>query len=179
VYGKLFRQPVDRRVRHRVKQKRREWTMKNSKTVVAFAVTLIATLVALTKEPTPVLASAQNGQIHITKLCSDYHGAAGDHCTISTSNIAELPAGTTVYYDQAFGIPAGNLDSNVMLFVSSGNWAVGRCTVEGATGKGLCTVTDGVGPLAGFTARIQVVIDFATGITYWDGTYSFDALPNR
>lgn len=158
--------------------------MKSSKTVVAFAMILVAALAALTHAMTkgvaPVLASsARNGQIHITKLCSDYHGASGDHCTIATSNIAELPAGTNVYYDQAFGIPAGNLDSNVMLFVSSGNWAVGRCTVEGATGNGLCTVTDGVGQLAGFTARIQVVIDFATGITYWDGIYSFDALPNR
>jgi hypothetical protein len=158
--------------------------MKNSRPFFGLAVILIASLAALThsltKGATPVLASsARNGQIHITKLCSDYHGAAGDHCTIATSNLAELPPGTTVYYDQAFGIPAGNLDSNVMLFVSSSDWAVGRCSVEGATGKGLCTVTDGVGPLAGLTARVDVVIDFATGITYWDGTYSFEALPNR
>ena len=98
---------------------------------------------------------------------------------IATSTLSELPPGTTVYYDQAFGIPAGNLDSNIMLFVSSGDWAVGRCTVEGATGKGLCTASDGVGQLAGFTARFDVVIDSASGITYWDGTYSFEALPGR
>jgi len=124
---------------------------------------------------TPVLAySPPRGQLHITKLCPTYTGAAGDHCTVATSNITELPSGTTVYYDQAFGIPAGNLDSNIMIYVSSGNWAVGRCTVEGATGHGLCTVTDGVGPLAGFRAHINVVIDATTQITYWDGTYSFD-----
>ena len=87
---------------------------------------------------TPVLAySPPRGQLHITKLCPTYTGAAGDHCTVATSNITELPSGTTVYYDQAFGIPAGNLDSNIMIYVSSGNWAVGRCTVEGATGHGL------------------------------------------
>jgi hypothetical protein len=158
--------------------------LKNKKTVFALATVLIGSLVALshsvTTGATPALAfAAQNGQIHVTKLCPDYHYAAGDHCTIATSNVSELPPGTTVYYDQAFGIPAGNLDSNIMLFVSSGDWAVGRCSVEAATGKGLCTVTDGVGPLAGFTARVDVVIDFATGITYWDGTYSFNALPNR
>jgi hypothetical protein len=158
--------------------------MKNTKITVATAAILVASLAALTHSlgagASRVLASsARNGQLHITKLCSDYHGGAGDHCTISTSNLAELPGGTVVYYDQAFGVPAGNLDSNVMLFVSSGDWAVGRCTVEGATGKGLCAATDGVGPLAGFTARVNVVIDFATGITYWDGTYSFEALPNR
>ena len=80
---------------------------------------------------------------------------------------------------QAFGIPAGNLDSNVMLFVSSGNFAAGRCAVEAATGKGLCAATDGLGPPAGFTARINAVINFTTGITYWDGTYSFESLPDR
>jgi hypothetical protein len=158
--------------------------MKNLKPIFGLAVVLIASLAVLThslsKGARPVLASSeQNGQLHITKLCPDYHYAAGDHCTIATSNVSELPPGTTVYYDQAFGIPAGNLDSNIMLFVSSGDWAVGRCTVEAATGKGLCSVTDGVGPLAGFTGRVNVVIDFTTGITYWDGTYSFNALPNR
>jgi hypothetical protein len=124
-------------------------------------------------------SSARNGQVHITKLCPTYTGAAADHCSIATSNVSELPAGTTVYYDQALGIPAGNLDSNVMLYVSSGNWAVGRCTVEGATGHGLCTVSDGVGSLAGFGARVDVVIDPKTLITYWDGTYSFNSLPPR
>jgi hypothetical protein len=139
------------------------------------AVGLIVPIHSLSAGATPVLASsARHGQLHITKLCSTYTGAAGDHCTIATSNVTELPSGTTVYYDQAFGIPAGNLDSNIMLYVSSGNWAVGRCTVEGATGHGLCTVTDGVGPLAGFRARVNVVIDATTQITYWDGTYSLD-----
>ena len=162
--------------------------MKNSKPILVLAVILMVSLGALThavsKGARPVQAFSeqngqQSGQLHITKLCSDYKGAAGDHCTIATSNVFVLPPGTTVYYDQAFGIPAGNLDSNVMLCVSSGHWAVVRCTVEGATGQGLCTVTDGVGPLAGFTARINVVINSTTGITYWDGTYRIEALPNR
>ena len=118
--------------------------------------------------------SGRHGQLHITKLCPTYTGAAGDHCTVATSNLGALPPGTTVYYDQAAGVPAGNLDSNVMLFVSSGNWAIGRCTVESATGHGLCTVSDGVGSLAGFSARVHVVIDPKTFITYWDGIFSFD-----
>ena len=155
----------------------------SSRFIAAVAVTVGGVLVlthSLSTGAKPALAfSAQNGQVHITKLCTAYTGAAGDHCTIATSDVTALPSGTTVYYDQAFGIPAGNLDSNVMLYVSSGDWAVGRCTVEGATGHGLCTVSDGVGPLAGFSARINVVIDPVTGITYWDGTYSFNSLPPR
>jgi hypothetical protein len=160
-----------------------EMRLRSSSLITAVAVTVGGGIVlthSLGTGATPALAfSAQNGQVHITKLCPAYTGAAGDHCTIATSDVTVLPPGTTVYYNQAFGIPAGNLDSNVMLYVSSGDWAVGRCTVEGATGHGLCTVSDGVGPLAGFSARINVVIDPVTGITYWDGTYSFNSLPPR
>ena len=158
--------------------------MKNSKTIVVFAVSLLAALAALThalsKGAKPVRAdSERNGQLHITKLCTAYNFMAGGHCTIATSNVPQLPHGTTVYYDQAAGTPAGFLDSNVMLVVASGDWAVGRCTVEAATGKGLCTVTDGVGPLAGFSARINVVIAAGGEPTYWDGTYSIEDLDNR
>ena len=152
----------------------------NSTRLAAVALTAVAGLIIALAYPLHAgesadpTSSCRRGQLHITKLCTNYTGAAGSYCTVATSNLSELPSGTTVYYDQAFGIPAGNLDSNVMLYVSSGNWAVGRCTVEAATGKGLCRVVDGVGPLAGFSARVTVVIDPKTLITYWDGTYSFD-----
>ena len=66
--------------------------MKNLKPIFGLAVVLIASLAVLThslsKDARPVLASsAQNGQLHITKLCPDYHYAAGDHCTIATSSL--------------------------------------------------------------------------------------------
>jgi hypothetical protein len=160
----------------------KETTMRLKVTTTIFALALAAGFVtlSLTTRATAVSAdSAQNGQLHITKDCPLYTGKAGDHCTIAISNLSELPSGTTVYYDQAFGIPAGNLDSNVLLYVSTGDWAVGRCTVEGATGLGLCTVSDGVGPLAGFTARVNVRIDPVAFVTYWDGTYRFSPLLPR
>jgi len=116
--------------------------------------------------------SERNGRLHVTKECSDYFGEVGGHCTITSSNLPALPPGSRVYYDQAFGIPAGNLDSNVLLYVSPGNWAVGRCTLDGGTLTGLCTFRDGVGDFAGFNARVEVSplggVDFS-----WDGTYSF------
>ena len=129
-----------------------------------------------------VPASAQNGrtgQIHITKDCSQYTFMAGGFCTIVTSDLPEISPGTKVFYDQSFGTPTGMLDSNVLLYVSVGNWATGRCTVEASTGLGLCTFSDGTGQLAGFTARINVRIDPATLITYWDGTYTFSPLPPK
>jgi hypothetical protein len=122
----------------------------------------------------------QNGSLHLIKTCPAYleaHGAAGSFCTISSSNVPQIPVGTTVYYDQAAGapvgtgVPTGFLDSNVLLYVSPGDWAVGRCTIDWSTFTGLCTFSNGVGPLAGFRARIEA--SPAGGVDFhWDGTYN-------
>jgi hypothetical protein len=95
-------------------------------------------------------------RLHVTKECSQYDGSAGAHCTITSSNVPQIAVGATVTYDQAAGIPAGLLDSNVILDAGGGNRAIGRCTLDGATGLGLCTFSDGTGDFAGFHARIRV-----------------------
>jgi hypothetical protein len=69
----------------------------------------------------------RSGELHIIKNCNNYTGQAGSHCTIASSNLAEIPPGATVFYDQSFGVPIGMLDSNVVLSVATGDWAVGRC----------------------------------------------------
>lgn len=120
----------------------------------------------------------QDGQLHIQKDCAGYAGAAGGHCKVVVSNLAEIPFGSLVNYDQAAGIPAGMLDSNVVLDAMGGNRAVGRCTLDFSTGTGLCTFSDGTGQLAGFTARVKV--SFLGGTLWaWDGTYSFHSLPDK
>ena len=120
-----------------------------------------------------VSASGGDRRLHATKECSEYHGNAGEWCTISSSNLRSLPVGTKVFYTQPLGIPTGMLDSNVVLDAGNGNRAVGRCTFDLATGLGLCTFSDGTGRLAGFNARVDVASlggnDFS-----WDGTYSFE-----
>jgi hypothetical protein len=121
-------------------------------------------------------ADDRNGQLHVTKECSQDKGAAGDHCTITSSNLAEIKVGSKVFYDQAAGIPAGLLDSNVVLDAGNGNRAVGRCTLDFTTALGLCTFSDGTGQFAGFTARVNV--DCRSGCR-WDGTYSFKSEPER
>jgi hypothetical protein len=131
----------------------------------------------------------QRGQIHVQKVCpttgpnATFTGAPGSYCTITVSDFAALPANVTkVYYDEPQALPIGTVafrDSKVIVYVGTGNWATGRCTVDFSTGSGLCGVSDGMGTLAGFSARINVRIDFATGITYWDGTYGFSPLPAR
>jgi len=128
-----------------------------------------------------IAASAQsgrNGQLHIVKDCG-----LGPYCQIIISNLADLlPVGTKIYYNQPTGGPAagkGFLDSTVFIYFSESKWAVGRCTLSGETFTGLCTISDGVGPLAGFSARI-VVAHTPGGTGYWfrwDGTYRSDPTP--
>ena len=110
----------------------------------------------------------------MTKECTEYFGAAGEFCTITSSNLARIKVGSRVYYDQPAGIPAGLLDSNVVLDAGNGNRALGRCTLDLTTGLGLCTFSDGIGRFAGFNARVQVSPPSAEEEDWrWEGTYSF------
>lgn len=128
-----------------------------------------------------VSASERGGRLHIVKTCPQYvenHGTAGSYCTITASDVPEIPVGATVYYGQSAGsplgsgVPAGFIDSNALVYVGPGDWAVGRCTVDESTFTGLCTFSNGVGPLAGFRARIDV--SPAGGVDFnWDGRYNF------
>jgi hypothetical protein len=118
-------------------------------------------------------ADGQNGELHIIKNCNNYTGQAGSHCTIESSNLSEIPPGTTVFYDQAAGVPNGMLDSNVVLYVGTGDWAVGRCTLDLNTNLGLCTFSDGVGKLSGFHARLAVAPASGANNYSWIGPYYF------
>ena len=135
-------------------------------------------------------ASAQNGrngQLHIVKDCNTFSGVPGSsYCHIVSSNLPELPVGTLIYYDQITAGPgagvAGFLDSNIFVYISESQWAVGRCTLPNDNNPGLCTLSDGVGSLAGFSARI--VVTYTPSVDHpflyaWDGTYSFKPLPEK
>jgi hypothetical protein len=137
---------------------------------------VIALTLALSTGAALVSASSEhNRPLHVTKECSEYSGAAGGFCTITSSNLARIKVGSRVYYDQPAGIPAGMLDSNVILDAGNGNRAVGRCTLDATTGLGLCTFSDGTGRFAGFNARIQVSPPTPEDPLnwHWEGTYSF------
>ena len=139
----------------------------------------IITLVAAFALATGVISvsasepSQRTGSLHVTKECLSYHGNAGDFCSITSSNLAEIKIGSKVFYDQADGIPHGMLDSNVILDAGSGNRAIGRCTLDDTTNLGLCTFSDGTGQFTGFQAR--VLVD-CTKSCRWDGIYRFVTL---
>ena len=137
---------------------------------------IVASLVASAAgagQPRP--ADGQSGALHVTKACptSTMQGQAGGYCTIVSANIPQIPTNSTVTYDQAAGIPAGQLDSNVVLNDGQGSRALGRCNLNLSTGTGICTFSDGTGNFAGFHARVNVsAID---SVNYkWDGYYSFE-----
>jgi len=125
--------------------------------------------------------SGRDGQLHIVKDCDTWSGIPGStYCHIVDSNIPQLPPGTRIYYNQITDGPTagpqGFLDSNVFVYVKERRWAVGRCTVNNNDGSGLCTLSDGVGSLAGFSARIVVTYtprEDRPFLYTWNGTYNF------
>jgi hypothetical protein len=133
--------------------------------------------------------SGQSGDLHITKTCppSTATNLPGMYCTITSSNVAEIPAGAKVFYTEGSptAAPESNdivFDSNVVLFVGLGDWAVGRCTLDSRQypgNYGLCAFSNGVGRLAGFTARVNVspFENTPTNIDYyWNGRYRFSSI---
>jgi hypothetical protein len=137
--------------------------------------TIVIALVMLVGAAASASASAErSGRIQVAKDCTQYTGASGSSCTITSSSVSEIGIGSRVTYDQAAGIPTGLLDSNVVLDAGNGNRALGRCTVD-STFHGLCTFSDGTGDLAGFSARVNVAC--ANPATCeWNGTYRFRSL---
>ena len=148
-------------------------------TVIAPAVVLVAGVAALalslsTGAASVSASSERRGALHVTKECSAFTGAPGSFCTITSSNLAEIKVGSRVFYDYPIilSTPTGLMDSDTVLNVGTGDWAVGRCTLDNTTNLGLCTFSDGTGQFAGFSARLNV--SSTDGVNYhWDGTYSF------
>ncbi len=130
--------------------------------------------------PASVSASEGSRHLHIRKDCSQYTGQAGSSCTVTASNVAAIPVGSKVFYDQASNNPVGLLDSNIVLDAGNGNRAVGRCTLDLANGLALCLFFDGTGTLAGFNARIDGAPGVAPDTSYhWNGKYSFAEKTNE
>ena len=148
-----------------------------------FAVALVTGMASASADSKP------EGEIHVTKNCGNFTGLAGTYCTITSSNLPEIPVGSTVFYTQATTAApeSGSIafDSNVVLFVGFGDWTVGRCTLDSRQypgNYGLCTFSNGLGPLARFTARVKVspFQNTPTNVDYnFDGTYSFTRLPRE
>lgn len=135
---------------------------------------------ALSASDTAALsASPRSGELHVLKDCTNggvdpYMGNAGDHCTISASNVKGIEVGSRVIYAQAAG--AGSLDSYVVLDVPGpgNNKAFGHCQLNLLNGLGVCEFSGGTGKFTSFQARANVTPPSDGVNWHWEGTYSFD-----
>ena len=118
----------------------------------------------------------RSGELHVTKECTEYRGLAGGFCTITSSNIAEIEAGSRVIYASNFVPPT--LDSDLVLDTPGpgNNGASGHVVLALAPGTGTVTFSGGTGKFTHFTASVVVTRIGAAALKTWawDGTYSFD-----
>jgi hypothetical protein len=110
----------------------------------------------------------RSGHLYLTKQCSAYKGLADQHCTITSSNIKGIPVGARVVYLE--GAVGTSLKSDFVIVVGRGDYALGRVTLDLATGTGRITLSGGAGRFRSFHARAAVWplggVKFA-----WDGRY--------
>lgn len=136
---------------------------------------------AMSAAEAPSLSSSspRTGELHATKACPDYHGNAGDFCSITSSNVAMIEVGSTVFYAKA--LVDGKMDGDLIL-VPPGNdnsVAFGHVILDvtTATPGALVTFSGGTGKFRHFSATIIVTPldrlhpDFVNW--NWDGPYSF------
>jgi hypothetical protein len=114
---------------------------------------------------------ARTGDLEVTKECSEYTGAAGDFCTITSSNLEEIGAGAKVIYAEA--VVDGNLDSDVVIDAGSGNTANGHVMLDLAANKGTASFSGGTGAFEKFEAHADIAAD-DDGLWHWSGTYRFE-----
>jgi hypothetical protein len=116
--------------------------------------------------------SPRAGTFHIEKNCDQYTRLAGGFCTITSSSLKQIPAGTKVVYADAGTATA--VISRVTLDPPSpgNNAAFGNVALSLVTLSGTASFSGGTGKFQHFTA--SVVVTHLTGRNWaWDGTYSF------
>ena len=124
----------------------------------------------------PASASTGTRALHITKECSEFHGLAGQFCTITSSNVRAIPVGSRVFYLKAADFTIGQLDSDIVLYAGPGNSALGHVVLNLVTMTGTITLNGGTGKFEDFHARVAV--SFIGDSTHpdwaWHGTYHFN-----
>ena len=119
----------------------------------------------------PASASAPRaGILDVTKECSQFTGEAGSFCTITSSNLHAIPAGSKVVYASAPG--AGVLDSDLVVYTRGANAAYGHVVLDVETGTGTLTLSGGTGQFKKFSA--SVAVSYLGGPNFgWRGSYSY------
>jgi hypothetical protein len=133
---------------------------------------LVAALAGALAVASQARTSASSGRtraLHVTKECSLYNGQPGSYCTIVSSNVRAIAAGSKVFYFEAAG--SNGLDSDLAMYAGPDNTALGHVTLPSDTG--VIMFRGGSGDFRGFRARADVTFDPATNLWHWDGTYRY------
>jgi hypothetical protein len=122
------------------------------------------------------LAAERTGTLHMTKTCPQYTGLPGSFCTIPSSDLKEMPAGSRVVY--AGPLANGRLDSDLYLDPPGpgNNRAFGHVLLDLTVTPphGVITFSGGTGKFTHFNATIQVAPLVGVPKSWtWDGSYSF------
>ena len=136
--------------------------------VMGATIALLAAVV-----PSVSASSPHSRALHVTKECSAYAGAAGGYCTITSSNLPAIRAGTKVVYEHALvGLV---LDTDITLTPpAGGDLAFGQVHLDLVANAGTVVFTGGAGRLTGFTASVAVTPDAGVPFGWkWDGTFAF------
>jgi len=139
----------------------------NRTLALVFAV-LAAGIVAAAGSATP-----RSGPLHVTKECSEYHGNAGEFCTITSSSVNAIKPGSKVFYASAANFALGTLDSNLVIDGPGNNTAFGRVVLNLSTFTGTVTLSGGTGEFTHFHAGPITVACPAFPACSWNGPYSF------
>ena len=131
--------------------------------------------VSLVTGASPVAAQeGNNGQLHIVKDCGIPTNPPNT-CQILHSNLSALPAGSLIYYDQVTGGPS--MPPAIWTAMSWSTSSPASGPSRGAPWqmtprRESALLSDGVGPLAGITVRVNVT--YTPGgdgaLFTWDGT---------
>ena len=85
----------------------------------------------------------RQGVLEIQKECSEYTGLAGSFCTITSSSLEAIPAGSRIVYAHASGASALDSDITIDTPGPGNNTASGHCFLDFATLTGVCTLSNG------------------------------------
>jgi hypothetical protein len=118
----------------------------------------------------------RSGYLHAVKNCENYHGLAGQSCTLTSTSLKQIPAGSLVTYASALvGTP---FESDIIIYPPGpGNSvAFGHVYLDLVTRTGVATINGGTGQFKHFSATITITkLATINGRDWsWDGPYSFN-----
>ncbi|HEY8853015.1 MAG TPA: hypothetical protein VIM36_12590 [Gemmatimonadaceae bacterium] len=114
----------------------------------------------------------RSGALHVTKECYEYTRLAGGFCTITSSNLPEIPVGTKVVYQLASGATVLNTDVILDPPGESSSTAFGHVVLDLVGKHGHIDISGGTGRFKRLSASAD--ISWLGGRDWaWDGTYSF------